>query len=82
MKKSLIFLCFLLSHLALSAQVDSLIVRAGYYDGNLWHRIISDFMIQTGDSTTHGAVKFPPEMCDYYWSHGGTPWLRMAMAGR
>ena len=27
------------------------------------------------DSTTNGAVKFPPEMCDYYWSHGGTPWL-------
>ena len=129
------------------------LVRAGYYDGNLWHRVISDFMIQTGDSTTrhakpgaqvgdydlgyripaefrfpkyfhkrgalaaarepdadnpkressasqfyivwgfpygpkamakfqtkadsltHGAVKFSQEMCDYYWSHGGTPWL-------
>lgn len=192
MKKALIFLCFLLSPLALFAQVDSLIVktdssdvrhqvllktskgditvelynetplhrdnflklvRAGYYDGNLWHRVISDFMIQTGDSTTrhakpgaqvgdydlgyripaefrfpkyfhkrgalaaarepdadnpkressasqfyivwgfpygpkamakfqtkvdsltHGTVKFPQEMCDYYWSHGGTPWL-------
>jgi len=192
MKKALLFLCFLLSPLALLAQVDSLIVktdssdvrhqvllktsmgditvelynetprhrdnflklvRAGYYDGNLWHRVISDFMIQTGDSTTrhakpgaevgdydlgyripaeicfpkyfhkrgalaaarepdadnpkhessasqfyivwgfpygpkamtkfqtrldsltHGKVKFPQEMCDYYWSHGGTPWL-------
>lgn len=129
------------------------LVRQGYYDGNLWHRVISDFMIQTGDSTTrhsvagsavgeydpgyripaeihfpkyfhkrgalgaaregdaenpkhessasqfyivlgfpygpksmakfqsrldsttHGTVKYPPEMCDYYWSHGGTPWL-------
>lgn len=27
------------------------------------------------DSLTHGAVKYPQEMCDYYWSHGGTPWL-------
>lgn len=129
------------------------LAREGYYDGNLWHRVISDFMIQTGDSTTrhaapgaevggyspnwtlpaeirfpkyfhkrgalgaaregdtenpkressasqfyivwgfpygpkgmakfqarldsttNGAVKFPLEMCDYYWSHGGTPWL-------
>lgn len=129
------------------------LVRSGYYDGNLWHRVIADFMIQTGDSTTrhakpgievgdydlgyripaeinfpkyfhkrgalaaaresdaenpkrqssasqfyivwgfpygpkamakfqakvdsitNGAVKFSQEMRDYYWSHGGTPWL-------
>lgn len=129
------------------------LVRRGYYDGNLWHRVIADFMIQTGDSTTrhakpgievgdydlgyripaeidfpkyfhkrgalaaaresdaenpkrqssasqfyivwgfpygpkamdkfqakvdsitNGAVKFSQEMRDYYWSHGGTPWL-------
>lgn len=129
------------------------LVHSGYYDGNLWHRVIADFMIQTGDSTTrhakpgaevgdydlgyripaeidfpkyfhkrgalaaaresdaenpnressasqfyivwgfpygpkamakfqarvdsitNGAVKFSQEMRDYYWSHGGTPWL-------
>lgn len=129
------------------------LVREGYYDGNLWHRVISDFMIQTGDSATRhavpgaevgdgdlgyripaeinfpkyfhkrgalaaaregdaenpkressasqfyivwgfpygpkamakfqakqdsitkGAVTYSQEMCDYYWTHGGTPWL-------
>jgi peptidyl-prolyl cis-trans isomerase B (cyclophilin B) len=32
------------------------LVRSGYYDGNLWHRVIADFMIQTGDSTTRHAA--------------------------
>ena len=32
------------------------LAREGYYDGNLWHRVISDFMIQTGDSTTRHAA--------------------------
>lgn len=40
------------------------LVRSGYYDGNLWHRVVADFMIQTGDSTTRHA-KPGTEVGDY-----------------
>ena len=40
------------------------VVKSGYYDGILWHRVIADFMIQTGDSTTRHA-KPGREVGDY-----------------
>lgn len=36
------------------------LVRNGYYDGLLFHRVIRDFMVQTGDSTSRTAAPGTP----------------------
>ena len=36
------------------------LVRNGYYDGVLFHRVIRDFMVQTGDSTSRTAAPGTP----------------------
>ena len=40
------------------------LVREGYYDGNLFHRVIWNFMVQSGDSTSRHAA--PGQQLGYY----------------
>lgn len=47
------------------------LVRSGYYDGVLFHRVIRDFMIQWGDSTTRHAL--PGEEIGEYDPHYTVP---------
>ena len=40
------------------------LVKDGYYDGTLFHRVIKDFMIQGGDPDSKGA---PRVLCRRWW---------------
>lgn len=60
------------------------LVKKGYYDGQIFHRVIPEFMIQTGDPTGTGTGgpgyefddEFTPEL-----NHGQAGVLSMANAG-
>lgn len=60
------------------------LARKGYYDGQIFHRVIPDFMIQTGDPTGTGTGgpgytfddEFSPKL-----NHGRAGMLSMANAG-
>jgi len=65
------------------------VVRSGYYDGILFHRVIADFMIQAGDSTSRhakpgaplgdydliGAIPYPRSFAILCISTSGVLWL-------
>ncbi len=52
------------------------LVAAGFYDGLLWHRVVDDFVIQTGDASGTGqfgtARTVPLEVRDGYHFAAGT----------
>jgi len=60
------------------------LVKRGYYDGIVFHRVIQDFMVQTGDPTGTGkggpGYKFKDEF-DSSLKHDGPGVLSMANAG-
>ncbi len=60
------------------------LVREGFYDGLIFHRVISDFMIQGGDPTGSGrggpGYKFEDETNGNPLKHG-TGYLSMANSG-
>ncbi|CAG9933873.1 peptidylprolyl isomerase [Candidatus Nitrotoga arctica] len=60
------------------------LVREGFYDGLIFHRVISDFMIQGGDPTGSGrggpGYKFEDETSGNPLKHG-TGYLSMANSG-
>ena len=60
------------------------LVNRGFYDGILFHRVIADFMIQTGDPLGNGTggpgYRFADEI-DHSLKHDGPGVLSMANAG-
>ncbi len=59
------------------------LARAGFYDGVVWHRVINDFMAQTGDPTgtgTGGSDKpdLPAEFSKYAYKRGTIGMARTA----
>lgn len=60
------------------------LVREGFYDGLIFHRVINDFMIQGGDPTGSGrggpGYKFEDETSGNPLKHG-TGYLSMANSG-
>ena len=61
------------------------LAREGFYDGVSFHRVISDFMVQTGDPTGTGTggpgYKFADEPAALRLKHDGPGTLSMANAG-
>ena len=61
------------------------LAREGFYDGITFHRVISDFMVQTGDPTGTGTggpgYKFADEPGALRLKHDGPGILSMANAG-
>ena len=49
--------CILYSETPMHAENFIKLSNEGYFNGQLFHRVISEFMIQTGDPTTKTAVK-------------------------
>ncbi len=67
-----------------NTMVDSSYQEKKYYNGVIFHRVIKDFMIQTGDPLGTGAgdpgYKFPDEIVDSL-SHKSKGFLSMANSG-
>ncbi len=67
-----------------NTMVDSSFVGKKYYNGIIFHRVIKDFMVQTGDPLGTGAgdpgYKFPDEIVDSL-SHKSKGILSMANSG-
>jgi peptidylprolyl isomerase len=63
------------------AQIKKL-VRSGFYDGIIFHRVIKDFMAQTGDptGTGMGGSKEPDLPAEFNKQHFGRGTLGMARA--